>query len=122
MQQSAPQQAFVMTLSCEDRPGIVGAVTGRLAEIGGNIREAQQFNAVDSGRFFMRVGFDCPGPNAAEITERFAGTIARFQMDWQVRATAARRKVVLLVSKFDHCLADLLYRHRIGELPMDVSA
>jgi formyltetrahydrofolate deformylase len=120
MQQSAPQQAFVMTLSCEDRPGIVGAVTGRLAEIGGNIREAQQFNAVDSGRFFMRVGFDCPGPNAAEITERFAGTIARFQMDWQVRATAARRKVVLLVSKFDHCLADLLYRHRIGELPMDV--
>jgi len=110
----------VMTLSCEDRPGIVGAVTGRLAEIGGNIREAQQFNAVDSGRFFMRVGFDCPGPNAAEITERFAGTIARFQMDWQVRATAARRKVVLLVSKFDHCLADLLYRHRIGELPMDV--
>ncbi|MBA3055604.1 MAG: formyltetrahydrofolate deformylase [Sphingomonadales bacterium] len=114
------QQAFVMTLSCKDRPGLVAAVTGRLAEIGGNIREAQQFDAIDSNRFFMRIGFDCPGLTAAEITDRFADVTARFAMEWDVRATTERRKVLLLVSKFDHCLADLLYRHRIGELPMDV--
>lgn len=114
------QQAFVMTLSCKDRPGLVAAVTGRLAEIGGNIREAQQFDAVDSNRFFMRIGFDCPGLTAAEITDRFTDVTARFAMEWDVRATTERRKVLILVSKFDHCLTDLLYRHRIGELPMDV--
>ena len=114
------QQEFVITLSCADRPGLVAAVTGRLAGIGGNIREAQQFNAVDSGRFFMRIGFDCPGLTAPEIAARFADVTAHYAMDWQVRATSERRKVLLLVSKFDHCLGDLLYRHRIGELPMDV--
>ena len=114
------QQEFVITLSCADRPGLVAAVTGRLAEIGGNIREAQQFNAVDSGRFFMRIGFDCPGLDASGIAARFADVTAHYAMDWQVRATSERRKVLLLVSKFDHCLGDLLYRHRIGELPMDV--
>jgi len=114
------QQEFVLTLSCGDRPGLVAAVTGRLAEIGGNIREAQQFNAVDSGRFFMRIGFDCPGLSAPDIAARFAEVTERHGMDLQVRATTARRKVLLLVSKFDHCLGDLLYRHRIGELPMDV--
>ena len=114
------QQGFVMTLSCADGPGLVAAVTGRLAEIGGNIREAQQFNAVDSGRFFMRIGFDCPGQTADGIATLFAEVTTRFGMAWQVRATTERRKVLLLVSKFDHCLGDLLYRHRIGELPMDV--
>jgi len=114
------QQAFVMTLSCQDRPGLVAAVTGRLAEIGGNIREAQQFNAVDTHRFFMRIGFDCPGLTVAEIEAGFRETVERFAMDWHVRATADKRKVLLLVSKFDHCLGDLLYRHRTGELAMDV--
>ena len=114
------QQDFVMTLSCADQPGLVAAVTGQLAAIGGNIREAQQFNAVDTDRFFMRIGFDCPGLSAADITQRFGEVTARFGMDWQVRATSERRKVLLLVSKFDHCLGDLLYRHRIGEMPMDV--
>jgi len=119
-QQAPTRQAFVMTLSCKDQPGLVAAVTGQLAAIGGNIREAQQFNAVDTDRFFMRIGFDCPGLSTADITGHFAEITARFAMDWQVRATSERRKVLLLVSKFDHCLGDLLYRHRIGELPMDV--
>ncbi len=78
MQQAAQHQAFVMTLSCQDRPGLVAAVTGRLAEIGGNIREAQQYNAVDTQRFFMRIGFDCPGLSPHEITERFADITANF--------------------------------------------
>ncbi len=118
--QTPGHQAFVMTFSCDDRPGLVAAITGQLAAIGGNIREAQQFNATDTGRFFMRVGFDCPGLDADAIGAGFAEVTERFGMEWQVRATTARRKVLLMVSKFDHCLGDLLYRHRIGELPMDV--
>jgi len=113
-------QAFVMTFACDDRPGLVAAITGQLAAIGGNIREAQQFNATDSGRFFMRVGFDCPGHDSESLAAGFAEVTARFAMEWQVRATNTRRKVLLMVSKFDHCLGDLLYRHRIGELPMDI--
>jgi formyltetrahydrofolate deformylase len=114
------QQAFVMTLSCKDEPGLVAAVTGRLTEIGGNIRESQQFNAVDTDRFFMRIGFDCAGRSIDEINASFQSIIDRYRMDWNLRSTAVPRKVLLLVSKFDHCLGDLLYRYRIGELPMEV--
>ena len=111
---------YVLTLACPDRPGLVAAVTGRLFQLGGNIREAQQFDAVDSGRFFMRIGFDCPGHDATSIASAFADVADRLAMDLKVRSTAQRRKVLLLVSKFDHCLTDLIYRHRIGELPMDL--
>jgi formyltetrahydrofolate deformylase len=114
------QQAFVMTLSCKDEPGLVAAVTGRLTEIGGNIRESQQFNAVDTDRFFMRIGFDCAGRSIDEINASFQSIIDRYRMDWNLRSTGVPRKVLLLVSKFDHCLGDLLYRYRIGELPMEV--
>jgi len=111
---------YVLTLACPDRPGLVAAVTGRLFQLGGNIREAQQFNAVDSGRFFMRIGFDCAGTDAETITAGFAEVARPLGMELKVRATAARKKVLLLVSKFDHCLTDLIYRYRIVELPMDV--
>jgi formyltetrahydrofolate deformylase len=114
------QQAFVMTLSCKDEPGLVAAVTGRLTEIGSNIRESQQFNAVDTDRFFMRIGFDCAGRSIDEINASFQSIIDRYRMDWNLRSTGVPRKVLLLVSKFDHCLGDLLYRYRIGELPMEV--
>ncbi|MDD3797917.1 MAG: formyltetrahydrofolate deformylase [Novosphingobium sp.] len=113
-------QAYVMTLSCTDRVGLVAAVTTRLAEIGANIREAQQFNALDTGMFFMRIVFDCPDCPAEKISELFAPVTGRFDMKWTLRNTAVPRKVLLMVSKFDHCLADLLYRFRIGELPMDI--
>lgn len=115
-------QEFVMTLSCEDRPGLVAAVTARLAEYGGNIREAQQFNATDTGRFYMRVGFDCPGTTAEALRAAFVPLAEQFAMELHIRASAQTRKVALMVSKFDHCLGDLLYRNRIGELPMDVVA
>jgi len=111
---------YVLTLACPDRPGLVAAVTGRLFQLGGNIREAQQYNATDSGRFFMRIGFDCTGTDAATIAAGFAGVAGQLGMELKVRATSARKKVLLLVSKFDHCLTDLIYRHRIGELPMDL--
>lgn len=113
-------QAYVMTLSCKDRVGLVAAVTTRLAEIGGNIREAQQFNARDTGMFFMRIVFDCPGRPLDDIAREFAPVTEQYGMEWTLRDTTTPRKVLLMVSKFDHCLADLLYRNRIGEMPMNI--
>jgi len=111
--------AHILTLSCEDRPGLVAAVTSMLFENQGNILEAQQFDDLETGRFFMRVLFDLPGESHA-FRGRFAALAETHNMTWKLRARDERRKVMLLVSRFDHCLGDLLYRTRIGEMPMDV--
>ncbi len=115
-----PSDHQILSLSCADTPGITAAVTGCLAGAGANIVEAKQFNDEGEGSFFMRVEFDPRGAALDAIGEGFAPLAARYGMHWALRAKAARRKVLLLVSKFDHCLADLLYRNRIGELDMDV--
>lgn len=111
---------YVLTLSCLDRPGIVHQVTGLLFDAGGNIREAAQFEDRESDAFFMRAMFDIPPESEPSLRDAFARLAGTAAMDWSLRPTGARRKVLLLVSRFDHCLADLLYRWRIGELPMDV--
>ena len=110
----------ILALSCRDTPGITAAVTGLLAGEGANIVEAKQFNDQDEGTFFMRVEFDPRGHDIAKIRTRFEGLAAQHGMHWTLRAKAARRKVLMMVSKFDHCLGDLLYRNRIGELNMDI--
>ncbi|HTU13391.1 MAG TPA: formyltetrahydrofolate deformylase [Allosphingosinicella sp.] len=111
--------AHTLTLSCEDRPGLVAAVTSMLFENQGNILEAQQFDDLETGRFFMRVLFDLPG-ESDDLRERFAALAEHHAMDWTLRRRDTRKKVMLLVSKFDHCLGDLLYRVRLGEMAMDV--
>src|ERR1019366_8517521 len=104
------------TLSCRDRPGITARVTSYLYDRGGNVIEAQQFNDTEDGDFFMRVAFD-PGPADPEaIRAGFASLATDYGMKWNLRSRGKPRKVLLLVSKFDHCLADLLYRVGIGEL------
>jgi formyltetrahydrofolate deformylase len=115
-------EQFVLTLSCANRPGIVSAVSTHLFQIGCNIIEAQQFDDLASNRFFMRVVFNFVGeaPGVAAVTDGFAPIAAEFAMDFTIRSRGARQKVLILVSRFDHCLADLLYRWRIGELPMDI--
>ncbi|MBV9843034.1 MAG: formyltetrahydrofolate deformylase [Sphingomonadaceae bacterium] len=113
--------AFILTLSCPDRPGIVARVTAELLALGGNVLEAHQFDDVETNRFFMRIIFDVPVDTAPEaLRARFAPIAAAFAMEWAIRARGERRRVLLLASKFDHCLVDLLYRQRIGELAMDV--
>jgi len=112
--------AMILTLSCADKPGITAKVTSYLFEKGANILEAQQFNALDNGRFFMRVEFDPGTAESNVIRSEFASIAQDYRMDWSLRVKNARRKVLLLVSKFDHCLGDLLYRNRIGELHMEV--
>ncbi|WP_299309601.1 formyltetrahydrofolate deformylase [uncultured Croceicoccus sp.] len=113
---------FVLNLTCDDRAGLVAKVAGFLAEKGGNITEAQHYNDAATGQFFMRVQFDPGAATLDTYRDDFAGSAQSMAARWTLRDTAVRRKVVLMVSKFDHCLADLLYRHRIGELSMDVVA
>src|ERR1700749_19973 len=111
---------FVLTLSCPDRPGIVSQVSTFLSHNGQNILDAQQFNDVETGHFFMRVVFDAAdlAVNLAALQTGFTAIADRFSMQWQMRDRAARRRVMLLVSKSDHCLADILYRWRTGELEL----
>ena len=111
--------SYVLSLSCQDRPGLVAAVAGLLTARGGNILDAQQFNDLATDRFFMRVVFGMDDDNEA-LRADFAALATDYAIDWRLRPRSERRKVLMLVSKFDHCLGDLLYRHRIGELNMDV--
>ena len=113
--------AFLMTLSCPNQPGIVSRVTAELFRYGGNIIEAHQYDDTETGQFFTRIVFTLPHEEDAKVLIEDFGPIAEhYRMDWAIRRRDTRYKVLLLASKFDHCLVDLLYRWRIGELKMDV--
>ena len=113
---------MILTLSCPDRHGIVAAVSAFLLQRDANISDAQQFGDATTGTFFMRVVFELTeGDTAEDARAAFIPLAERFGMVWTFRAPEPRR-VMILTSKFDHCLADLLYRWRIDELPMTVTA
>jgi formyltetrahydrofolate deformylase len=112
---------YVLTLSCPDRPGVVAAVAGLLAGLGCNITESQQFGDRDAQRFFMRVQFAARQPED-EIRAAFAALAPEFGMVFQVRDLARRPRVLIMVSRFGHCLNDLLYRVRSGTLDIEVVA
>jgi formyltetrahydrofolate deformylase len=113
----------VLRLQCPDSLGLVARVSGFLAERGCNIVDAQQFNDSGNGRFFMRVAFEHDGAvGLAALRDGFAPIAAAAGMDWTLKDAAAKRRVVLMVSRWDHCLGDLLYRTILGELPMEVVA
>lgn len=109
---------WILTVKCSNRPGIVAAVATELAKHGGDIADAQQFDDLQTGIFFMRIGFALPG-DVETFKAGFMNHVEAFGMDWTLRPAHQRRKVLLMVSKFDHCLADLMYRNRIGELNME---
>ncbi|MGY8667858.1 formyltetrahydrofolate deformylase [Bradyrhizobium sp. UFLA05-109] len=119
-----PDRSMILVLSCPDRPGIVSAVSTILFEAGCNVLDAQQFDDTETKQFFMRVVFDRldEAKSQTEIAASIDDLAKRFAMTFRLRERSARKRVMLLVSKFDHCLADLLYRWRIGELPMEVTA
>jgi formyltetrahydrofolate deformylase len=112
----------ILTLSCDDRPGLVAAVAGFLADRNCNILESQQFNDTEDGQFFMRVVFDLlhGAPQLNGLQDAFETISKKYDMIWSIRSATEKRRVLLLVSKFDHCLRDLLYRQRIGEIGMEV--
>jgi formyltetrahydrofolate deformylase len=114
---------LVLTLACPDRPGITARVTSFLFERRCSILDAQQFNdrAANGGgdRFFMRVVFDPDGSTAEGLRADFAALASEFGMGWKMAREDRPRRTIILVSKFDHCLVDLIYRWRTGELAID---
>ncbi|HEY8356156.1 MAG TPA: formyltetrahydrofolate deformylase [Ramlibacter sp.] len=114
--------AYILTLSCPDRPGIVHAVSGFLLERGGNIEEAAQYNDHDTGLFFMRVRFACGQLTQDDLRTQLRLFAQPLAMDWKLHAASQPMKTVIFVSKEGHCLNDLLFRVRSGLLPLDVRA
>ena len=114
----------ILTLSCVNRPGIVAKVATALFDGSFNILDAQQFDDVETGDFFMRVEFNPAAPDAdvGALRERFEAIAAGLKMTWSMRPVDQLKRVVLMVSRFDHCLVDLLYRWRSGELAMHPAA
>ncbi|HSV81861.1 MAG TPA: formyltetrahydrofolate deformylase [Ramlibacter sp.] len=114
---------MILTTTCADRPGIVAALATAIRDNGCNIVDAQQFNEHPSGQFFARTVFepsDGGEPSESRCKEALLPVLSRFGMRWTLRASSHRKRVLLLASKFDHCLGDLMYRWRAGELNMDV--
>jgi formyltetrahydrofolate deformylase len=114
--------AYILTLSCPDRTGIVHAVSGFLLERGGNIEEAAQYNDHGTGLFFMRVRFACDAHDHAQLSLQMAELGRAFGMDWKLHDAAQPMKTVILVSRDGHCLNDLLFRWKSGLLAIDVRA
>ena len=114
--------AYVLTLSCPDRPGIVHAVSGFLYERGGNIEEAAQYNDHDTGLFFMRVQFACAQLTEDDLRAQLKAFADAFSMRWKLHATTQPMRTVIMVSKEGHCLNDLLFRWKSGLLPLDIRA
>ncbi len=113
---------MILTLSCPDQPGIVARVATTLFERGANILDAMQYDDEETGRFFMRVVFD-PGQGDPEaLREALARLAEHYSMDWRLRDQTQRRRVMILASQQDHCLADLIWRWRQRELPMEITA
>jgi formyltetrahydrofolate deformylase len=112
---------FVLTVTCKSTRGIVAAISGYLAAKGCNIIDSAQFDDLDTGRFFMRVSFISEEGAALEtLSEGFQPVAAPFEMDFDFHDNAKRTKTLLMVSRFGHCLNDLLYRWKIGALPIDI--
>ncbi len=114
---------FVLTLSCADRPGIVAAVTTELAALNANIAESNQFWDRETGTFFMRLAFTAPDGTGREAIERaLRPAIERFGMRTALVDQGRKKKIVVMVSKFDHALLHLLYQIRVGWLDAEVAA
>jgi formyltetrahydrofolate deformylase len=115
--------SYVFTLSCADRPGIVAAVTTELAALECNIAESNQFWDRETGQFFMRLAFTAPeGVGRPQLEVALHSVIERFAMRTELVDQARRKKLVVMVSRFDHTLLHLLYQIRVGWLEADVAA
>jgi formyltetrahydrofolate deformylase len=121
---SGLSRSHILTLSCPDRRGIVAAVSGFLAQADCFITESADFGDPLSGIFFQRVVFRTDGakPSRATLEEGFEIIAQRFAMQWQLHDASRKARLVVLVSRFGHCLNDLLYRHRTGALPVEIVA
>jgi formyltetrahydrofolate deformylase len=117
---SSASTSYVLTFSCPDQTGIVYAVTGLMAERGGNITDAAQYNDTSTGQFFMRVQFSMDPEKLADFRSKFGDTAKAMAMSWQLQAANAKMRAFIMVSKLGHSLNDLLFRHRSGLLQLDI--
>ena len=117
----APSNRYALRVACPSIRGVTAAIATYLASNGCNISDSAQFDDKSTGRYFMRISFQSEeGRTLEELRDGFADTAARYEADAEFFDEAAKRKVVLMVSRFGHCLNDLLYRWRIGALPIDI--
>lgn len=118
-----PEHTLILTLSCDGVPGIIAAVTGEIAALGGNIAETAQFWDRGNNRFFLRIAFLAPeGLEPTAVERRLAPAVERFGMDAAVVDPRRRPRIVVMVSRFDHALMHLLYQIRVGWLDAEVAA
>jgi formyltetrahydrofolate deformylase len=123
MTQDAPTHDFILTLSCPDRIGITHAVSGWLLNLHGNIIDTQQFGDSETRRFFLRAHFHLPEPSDTDtLAASFANVAERFGMDAQFHDASHRARLLILVSRQAHCLNDLLFRMRSGDLHAQAAA
>jgi formyltetrahydrofolate deformylase len=114
-------KSFTLGFSCPDQPGIVHSVASFIVEIGGNITESRQYEDRDNELFFMRVEFDVASKSElATLRDGFAGIAEKYSMKWRLADSSQREQVLIMVSKYEHCLNDLLFRHRSGALAVDI--
>lgn len=113
--------SHILTLVCPDRPGIVASIAQGLVDLGANIVESAQFSDVPTGMFCIRTRFDSPVEDAAEIAEALRGRAEALHAEMRVRREDERCRALVMVSRYDHCLVDLLYRWHAGELPLDIA-
>ena len=116
---TAPSTHWILTLVCEDRPGIVHAISGAIVEAAGNITESQQFSSDDTGTFFMRLQVES-AVNRDEFERAIAPVTDRYGMTWHLDVVGRPLRTLVLVSTAAHCLNDLLYRRRAGQLSVDI--
>ena len=114
---------YALTVACRSTRGIVAAIAGYMVGNGCNITDSAQFDDMETGNFFMRISFTSEdGVDLATLRAGFVDTAAEFDMTWDFHDEAEKMKVIIMVSRFGHCLNDLLYRWRIGALPIDIVA
>ena len=115
-----PMEHYILTLRCADQPGIVRSLAEGIVQAKGNITESAQFSDPPTGLFCLRTAFESPEEDVEAIRSLVAGAVRRFQPVLTLRRESSRRRVLVMASRFDHCVRDLLYRWDIGELPADV--
>ena len=111
---------YILTLRCADQPGIVRSLAEGIVRAKGNITESAQFSDPPTGLFCLRTAFESPEEDVEAIRSLVAGAVRGFRPALTLRRESSRRRVLVMASRFDHCVRDLLYRWDIGELPADV--
>lgn len=114
------KEHWVLTFVCPDRPGIVHAISGAVVEAGGNITESQQYTSNDTGRFFMRLQIEAD-ISKSDFEKQIETIVGEYKLEYVLDFVGRPMKAVVLVSKAGHCLNDILYRQRAGQLPISIS-